>query len=182
MEYYCELFYNFKFPQGGPHQPFEFNRVKQQVHVYPSLVSQTYMQQPIDLTTTTTTKSTAESAIDLTLDSSSSSTSSSSSPMSTAKEQYAARDIVDVKRRMGPGQNKPGGIARIKKVHALPDGSNTYDVQYITRRGIEKQLPPTLLSPYVILDESPAKRKRTETAQNPNPKVNSKENVIKFNL
>lgn len=55
---------------------------------------------------------------------------------------------VDVKRRMQPGFNKPGGIARITNYHPEDD---TYDVRYIVGTSRERGLPRSLLTPKEIL-------------------------------
>jgi len=58
---------------------------------------------------------------------------------------FAVGATVDVAKRMGPGVNKPGGVATVTEATAK-GGSVIYGVQYVLGGG-EKNLPQDLLSP-----------------------------------
>lgn len=74
---------------------------------------------------------------------------------------FAVQDVVVVAARTGPGQNKPGGVARITSVSS-PQGSDhyddacalTYSVQYVLG-GREQHLPGHLLKHHNSLQSPP---------------------------
>jgi len=61
------------------------------------------------------------------------------------KEQIKNGSIVMVQSRLWPGINKPGGVARVVKVHQAPGNSLKYDVAYVLG-GREKKVDESFLS------------------------------------
>jgi hypothetical protein len=75
-------------------------------------------------------------------------TSASASPSAKYTFKFKVRDLVDVKRRKGAGQNKEGGRARVTKVHPpshRTGGYESYDVRYVLGGG-ENKLSPDVLT------------------------------------
>lgn len=60
--------------------------------------------------------------------------------------------------------NKPGGCAKITKVHYTEDGSNieALDVKYVLGGGCEKEIDPAIISPYETLERGGRKRRGRE--------------------
>lgn len=61
------------------------------------------------------------------------------------REQIKSGSIVMVQSRLWPGINKPGGVARVVKVHQAPGNSLKYDVAYVLG-GREKKVDESFLS------------------------------------
>jgi len=57
--------------------------------------------------------------------------------------------------------NKPGGCARITKIHYAVDGINveSIDVKYVLGGGYEKEIDPAIVSPFETLDRGGRKRR-----------------------
>lgn len=68
---------------------------------------------------------------------------------------------VDVQSRTWAGINKPGGCARITKIHYAVDGLNveSIDVKYVLGGGCEKEIDPAIVSPFETLDRGGRKRR-----------------------
>ncbi|EQC30930.1 hypothetical protein SDRG_11408 [Saprolegnia diclina VS20] len=75
---------------------------------------------------------------------------------------FSVGDTVRVTERTWKGINKPGGVARIKKKHAISADAVTYDVEYILG-GAEKAVEAMYIAPHVA-DVSGKKRRRTINA------------------
>lgn len=100
-----------------------------------------------------------------------------------AAPEFSVGDIVEVERRMGPGMNKPGGVARIMAIHQcqsnqsdhnmnkheMNDNNNTngtdnkkksssiyyvYDVRYTVVGGSERRVDEKYLTPTAITSAS----------------------------
>lgn len=57
--------------------------------------------------------------------------------------------------------NKPGGCAKITKVHLTSDGTNieSLDVKYVLGGGYEKEIDPAIVSPFQMLERGGRKRR-----------------------
>jgi len=68
---------------------------------------------------------------------------------------------VEVQSRTGPGINKPGGCARIMKVHRTSDGTTIagLDVKYLLGGGTERKINPALVFPIETLERGRRKRR-----------------------
>ena len=76
---------------------------------------------------------------------------------------FSVSDVVRVEARMWPGINKPGGVARITKVHPSDDG-NKYNVKYVMG-GQEKDVDEIYIKPHEDRQsesKSPAKKSAEE--------------------
>lgn len=71
---------------------------------------------------------------------------------------------VMVQSRTWANINKPGGCAKITKVHTTDDGNyiEGLDVKYVLGGGREKNLDPVIVSPYETLERGGRKRRSRE--------------------
>jgi len=70
---------------------------------------------------------------------------------------FCCGNVVNVKSRTQPGENKPGGVARIVKENKA---TNTYDVKYVLGGKTEKCVDPSFISLREPDGESGKKRSR----------------------
>eukprot|EP00934_Nitzschia_sp_Nitz4_P007737 Nitzschia sp. Nitz4//scaffold1_size375055//269907//271215//NITZ4_000306-RA/size375055-augustus-gene-0.723-mRNA-1//-1//CDS//3329541135//7727//frame0 len=70
-------------------------------------------------------------------------------------------DTVNVQSRTWAGINKPGGCARITKVHYAPDGVSvqSLDVKYVLGGGFEKEVDPAIVSAFETLERQGRSRR-----------------------
>lgn len=71
---------------------------------------------------------------------------------------------VEVQSRTWPGINKPGGCAKIIKVHITSDGNYTegLDVKYLLGGGCEMKIDPAIVSPIETLERGKRARRGRE--------------------
>jgi len=77
------------------------------------------------------------------------------------KMKWEVGQTVDVQSRTWAGINKPGGCAKITKVHYAVNGSHieSLDVKYVLGGGFEKEIDPAIVSPFETLERGGRKRR-----------------------
>ncbi|KAG7346418.1 hypothetical protein IV203_005486 [Nitzschia inconspicua] len=88
---------------------------------------------------------------------------------------------VQVQSRTWAGINKPGGCAKITKVHYTVDGNyiEGLDVKYLVGGGCEKHLDPAIVSPFEMLERGGRKRRGREFLHERVEDVKGKGGVVK---